>query len=82
MTMLLLLSVQMTGQIRRHPDWCINEMELLIKDLRLQIPESNIHILSAFEWLNNGPFKQDASTYIEKLKLLCAKHGIKVIEKQ
>ena len=63
----------------RHPGWCLNEMESLIKDLRLQIPETNIHILPAFERLNSRPFNQDVSTYNEKLKLICAKHGVKCI---
>ena len=78
----IIVGVGSNDLTNRHPDWCINEhdeMELLIKDLRLQIPESNIHILPAFERLNNSPFNQDASTYNEKLKLLCAKHGVKYI---
>ena len=76
----VIVAVGSNDLTNRHPDWCINEMEYLIKDLRLQIPESNIHILPAFERLNNDPFNLDASAYNEKLKLLCAKYSIKHIQ--
>ena len=76
----VIIGVGSNDLTNRHPDWCTNEMELLIKDLRLQVPETNIHILPAFERLNNDPFNQDVNVYNEKIKLLCAKHGIKYIQ--
>ena len=76
----LILGVGGNDLMDKDPGSCAKSMEGLIQCVRQQSASTEIHILPAFERLNNSQYNAKVSRFNEKLKQLCSSTECRFIE--